>query len=211
MAFPRFTQVGNGGLSMVELQHRAIPTPALTQYIAAHPGIGVQVFDSQTFRPIKTAVKADLSADQNGLCVYCEKHLAAAAGQVEHIKPKGGPNAHPHLCFAYTNYAHSCINNQTCGQSKGDRLLPIEPGPGCNTEWELSTDGSIQPAAGLTRARRHAVKQTRDILGLNRDTSLVSDRQKWLSNVMTILVQAPADLPLFLQSAPYRHILAATL
>lgn len=196
---------------MVELQHRAIPTAALTHYVATHPGIGVEDFESSTFQLVKTAVKADLNADQNGLCVYCESHLAASEGQVEHIKPKGGPNAHPHLCFTYTNYAHSCINNQTCGQSKAGGLLPIEPAPGCNKEWVLSTDGSIQPAADLTRSRRHAVKQTRDMLGLNRDTGLVSDRQRWLSNAIEILNQIPADLPLFLQSAPYRHILATTV
>jgi uncharacterized protein (TIGR02646 family) len=196
---------------MVELQHRAIPTPALTQYITTYPGIGVHDFDSRTFQPIKAVVKADLNADQGGLCVYCESHLAEGAGQVEHIKPKGGPNAHPYLCFTYTNYAHSCINNKTCGQSKGGRLLPIEPGPGCNTEWGLSTDGSIQPVSGLTATRRHVVVQTRDMLGLNRDANLVSDRQKWLSNVIKILEQSPADLPSFLQTAPYRFMLAATV
>ena len=98
---------------MVELQHRPIPTPALTAYIASHPGIAVPDFDNLIFQPVKTAVKADLNQDQDGLCVYCETHLKANVGQVEHIKPKAGPNAHPHLCFSYTNYANSYITTNT--------------------------------------------------------------------------------------------------
>lgn len=86
---------------MVELQHRAQPTLALTQFLVANPTLTVSDFDSLAFRPVKDAVKADLHADQGGLCVYCEKKLAANEGQVEHIKPKAGPNGHPALCFTY--------------------------------------------------------------------------------------------------------------
>ena len=196
---------------MIELQHRPIPTPALSSFVATHPGATVSDFDSKTFQPIKTAVKADLNQDQGGLCVYCESKLAADAGQVEHIKPKGGPNAHPHACFAYTNYAHSCINPKTCGQKKGSGLLPIEPAPGCNANWTLSTDGTIEPVAGLTRAHQHQVRQTRDMLGLNKDANLVDERQRWFKNALTVLQQASVDLPLFLQAAPFRHILATAL
>ena len=193
---------------MVDLQHRTVPTPALTIFITANPGASVTDFDSPAFQSVKSAVKADLNQDQDGLCVYCEKLLPANEGQVEHIKPKAGPNAHPHLCFNYTNYAHSCINPKTCGQKKGGGLLPIEPGPGCNAEWSLSTDGTIEPIAGLTRRRKHVVVQTRDMLGLNKDSNLVDERKRWLLNAILVLRQAPADLPAFLQTAPYRHMLA---
>ena len=196
---------------MVELQHRAIPTPALTAFVAANPGIAVADFDSLLFQPVKIAVKADLNQDQGGLCVYCESKLAANSGQVEHIKPKAGPNAQPNLCFTYTNYAHSCINTKTCGQKKKNGLLPIEPSLGCNTDWALSTDGTLEPTAGLTRARQHQVRQTRDMLGLNKDSNLVDERQRWLKNSLAVLTQAPNDLPLFLKNAPFRHILATTL
>lgn len=193
---------------MIELQHRPIPTPVLTAYVLANPGIKIEDFDSKTFHPVKTAVKADLNQDQGGLCVYCESPLKGSEGQVEHIKPKAGPNAHPHLCFTYTNYAHSCINPKTCGQKKKDGLLPIEPSPGCNGEWTLSTDGSIEPANTLTRKRRHAVTQTRDMLGLNKDANLVDERRRWLASAIVILQNNPADLHAFLQAAPYRYILA---
>lgn len=196
---------------MVELQHRAIHTPALTAFNVAHPLAPVADFDSLAFKPVKDAVKADLNQDQGGLCAYCESTLRPTKGQVDHIKPKAGPNAHPHLCFSYTNYAHSCINNKTCGQKKKNGLLPIEPGPGCNTRWSLSTDGTIEPIANLTKAQRHTVRQTRDMLGLNADSNLVDERQRWLGNALTVLQQAPNDFHLFLQAAPYRHMLATVL
>ncbi len=193
---------------MIELRHRAVPTCELTTFVAANPDATVQVFDSLEFQPVKKAVKADLNRDQKGLCVYCEKPLSADCGQVEHIKPKAGANAHPNLCFVYHNYAHSCINPKTCGQRKGEGLLPIEPGPNCNAEWSLSTDGTIEPIATLTRQRRHVVTQTRDMLGLNRDSNLVDERRRWLTSAISVFQQAPADLPVFLQNAPYRYMLA---
>ena len=196
---------------MVELQHRAVPTPALTAFNAAHPAAAVADFSSPEFHPVKQAVKADLNADQAGLCVYCEKPLTPTEGQVEHIKPKAGANAHPHLCFSYTNYAHSCINPKTCCQSKRDRLLPIEPGPGCNAQFALSTDGTIEPIAGLTKAQQHTVRQTCDMLGLNADANLVDERQRWLAHAIAVLQQAPNDIQDFLHAAPYRYMLATAL
>lgn len=192
---------------MVELRHRVIATPELTQFVSAHPSLTAQDFDSLSFHPVKAKVKADLHADQGGLCVYCECKLNADQGQVEHIKPKGGPNAHPDLCFTYANYAHSCINAKTCGQQKKNGILPIEPGPGCNENWSLSTDGTIEPVAGLSRAQQHAVRQTRDMLGLNKDANLVDERQRWLKQTLAVLQETPNDIQQFLLQAPYRHIL----
>lgn len=197
---------------MVELQHRAIPTPALTQYLADNPEAAVVNFDSQDFAPVKRLVKADLHQDQGGLCVYCEQLLKADEGQVEHIKPKAGTNGHPYLCFDYNNYAHSCINNKTCGQSKGNGLLPIGPGPGCNDQWALvSQSGFIEPLASLTRRQRGPVVQTRDMLGLNKDSNLVNERKKWFSQAVEVLKVAPNDIDLFLQSAPFRALIAASI
>ncbi|GAB2954618.1 retron system putative HNH endonuclease [Aquaspirillum soli] len=192
---------------MVELQHRSTPTPTLTDFVATHPVLGAADFDSPAFRPVKQAVKADLNVDQGGLCAYCEKLLQPTEGQIDHIKPKAGVNARPDLCFEYHNYAHSCINQKTCGQKKKNGLLPIEPSLGCNAEWALSTDGTIEPLPDLTRQRHHAVTQTRDMLGLNRDSNLVDERKRWLANAITVMQQSPADFSEFLKSAPYRHIL----
>lgn len=196
---------------MVELQHNTPEPVVLTNFRLTNPAALPSDFDGLTFRPIKTAVKAALNQDQHGLCAYCEQHLTPDSGQIDHIKPKGGANAHAHLCFTYTNYAHGCINCKTCGQKKKNGLLPIEPGPGCNREWTLSTDGTIEPVVNLTNARRHAVRQTRDMLGLNVDSNLVDERKRWLAQTIVILKQAPTDIQAFLQTAPFRHILATVL
>ncbi|MGL5949093.1 MAG: retron system putative HNH endonuclease [Aeromonas sp.] len=189
-----------------------MPTPALTQYCAANPTATAADFDSAAFKPVKEAVKADLHQDQGGLCVYCEQQLKATEGQVEHIKPKAGDNAHPELCFDYGNYAHSCINNKTCGQKKKNGLLPIEPGLGCNQQWAIvSSSGMIEPLPTLTRKQRHPVVQTRDMLGLNKDSDLVDERKKWFAQAVTVLQTAPDDFEQYLQSAPFRDLIAASI
>ena len=192
---------------MVELEHRSLEPPELTQFRTDNPNATVADFDKSAFQSIKNAIKTALNQEQGGLCVYCEQKLEPIKGQIEHIKPKAGDNAHPDLCFIYTNYAHSCINNKTCGQKKKNGLLPIEPRQGCNTEWELSTDGTIQPISGLSKRRTHEVTQTRDMLGLNADTNLVIEREKWVKQAQFILENQPEDFDYFLQEVPFRYIL----
>jgi uncharacterized protein (TIGR02646 family) len=192
---------------MVELQHGPAPL-ALTQFQARYPQAKPEDFDAHNFAPVKRAVRTSLHRDQNGLCVYCECTLQPTGGQVDHIKPKGGPNAHPHLSFVYQNYAYSCINNRTCGQKKNAGLLPIEPAPGCNVHLRLSTDGTIEPVAGLTKQRKHQVLQTCGMLGLNKDAGLIDDRKRWFSTALVIAQTAPAQLSAFLGVAPFRHIMA---
>lgn len=192
---------------MVELQHGPEPLE-LAQYRASYPQAGPKDFNEEPFASAKRAVRSSLHRDQGGLCAYCESEMQPTGGQVDHIKPKGGKNAHPHLSFAYSNYAYSCINNKTCGQNKGETLLPIEPGIGCNADWTLSTDGTIEPVLGLSRQRKHEVTQTCGILGLNKDAALVDERKRWLRQALEIATQLPAELSTFLQAAPYRHILA---
>ncbi|MEX8497566.1 MAG: retron system putative HNH endonuclease [Leptothrix ochracea] len=195
---------------MVELQHGSAPQ-ALTDFMQVNPRAAVADFDSLAFRPIKDAVKAALNEDQHGLCAYCERELVSTAGQIDHIKPKGGPNARPDLCYQYRNYAHSCIDNTTCGQKKKHGLLPIEPGPGCNAEWTLSTvTGHVEPVLGLTRQRRHAATQTRDMLGLN-TPALSRERKQWLDQVLNLLQEAPDEWADFMRSAPFRHVIGTVV
>ncbi len=195
---------------MVELQHGQ-PTPALYQYLLLNPEVQVDDFGSRAFESVKWKVKADLHAQQKGLCVYCEQPLNANQGQVEHIKPKD-INLFPALCFSFTNYAHSCINNKTCGNRKGNKLLPIEPAPGCNAQWTLSTTGRIEPIADLTKNQRNLIVSTRDMLGLNKDTSLVTDRQSYVQQVLGIMQHySPEAAREFIQGKPYRYMLATLL
>jgi uncharacterized protein (TIGR02646 family) len=192
---------------MVELQHGQEPQ-ALAQFRVSHPNALPKDFGDEAFAPAKRAVRANLYRDQGGLCAYCECQLLPTEGQVDHIKPKGGPNAYPHLSFIYKNYAHSCINHKTCGQNKGSTLLPIEPGPGCNQYWTLSTDGTVEPVTGLDKQQRHAATQTCRILGLNKDAGLVDDRKRWMNSTLQVAQTAPAQLAEFLVVAPFRHIMA---
>lgn len=116
---------------MIPLLHRESPVE-LEQYVQ-HKGqfLSINDFSAQDFQDIKKKVRESLHILQGELCVYCEKKYAAEEMQVEHIKPKSGKNAQPDLCFTYTNYAASCIQNnrktQTCGQKKKDNILFIEP------------------------------------------------------------------------------------
>lgn len=198
---------------MVELQHGNTEPPVLTAFKQQHPGLQVIDFnENQQFQAIKYEIRSALNLLQQGRCVYCEAWLSDEEGHIEHIVPKGGPNAQPTLCFEYTNFAHSCSTYNTCGHSKQAKVLPISPGPGCNDHWTLSTeDGSIQPLTGLNRAQRHKVTQTRDMLGLNRHAELVRDRKKWIEQFEVVAKAHPEAIDQFIDSAPYRYLLATLL
>lgn len=196
---------------MVPLQHRSPEPSALTTFNAAHPAASVADFDRQNFNAIKPGIKVALNEDQGGLCAYCECALAPTQGHVDHIKPKAGPVARPDLCFSYTNYAHSCSTDRRCGHQKKARLLPIEPGPGCNDRWSMSpSDGRLAVRNGLQRLQRVPVNETIGMLGLNQP-ALVADRKDWLDRAAQLLAQDAAALTLFIAAAPYRHVLADLL
>ncbi len=201
---------------MIELQHSQPEPQELTDFNRNNSHAGPDDFDSSAFVAIKPKIREALNEEQGGLCVYCERTLAANKGQIDHIKPKSGPNAHPALTFSYTNYAHSCITDgkySTCGQKKKHGLLPIEPSVGCNTDWVLSTvDGKIEPKVYLTRKQRHPVVKTRDMLGLNANPVLVEERFEWIDKYLEALKFAvaqgnPTLADQFLQAAPFRYIL----
>lgn len=196
---------------MIELQRRPTEPGELTAFRAQYPNAGPDDWDRGEFANAKKAVKSALNADQGGLCVYCEREIADDAGHVEHIKPKDQNNGRPDLCFAYTNLAQSCDSKKSCGHRKGNRFIVIEPGPNCNQEFEISTDGSIVPRSSLTRKRKELVRQTCDILGFNRDPGLVEERKKAFDNFIQILEQFSEDAPLFLEGNPFRHIMATLL
>lgn len=63
----------------------------------------------------------------------------------------------------------------------------------------------------LTRRQRHPVVQTRDMLGLNKDPNLVSERKKWFTQAVAVLKTAPDDFDQFLQLAPFRALIAASI
>ena len=63
----------------------------------------------------------------------------------------------------------------------------------------------------LTRRQRHPVVQTRDMLGVNKDPNLVIERKKWFTQAVAVLKTAPDDIDQFLQSAPFRALIAASI
>ena len=187
---------------MIELMHGMEPLQ-LANFRQQYPHATPEDFSSQIFHPIKQLVKNQLNQEQGQLCVYCERALNSNDGQVEHIKPK---KKYPHLAFAYTNYAHCCINNATCGQKKKDGVLPIEPAPDCNNKFILNTDGSIEPLPQLTRQEKHFVKQTRDMLGLQ-EPNLMREREEWIKSIIELMQQYPSLVSTFLADKPFRYIL----
>ena len=195
-----------GDQGLIELQHRTTVPQALIDFNVSHPHATPNDFDTKTFQTIKKSVRKCLNEDQGGLCVYCESRLLPDKGQIDHIKSK---KHYPLLAFTYTNLAHSCINDKTCGQKKKQGLLPIEPGLGCNDQFILSTDGEISPLPRLSSKHRHPVDQTLKMLGLDAKQSpwLVAERKKWIDATLAIMLQSPELVPNFLSDKPFRFIL----
>ncbi|WP_102341171.1 retron system putative HNH endonuclease [Vibrio cyclitrophicus] len=197
---------------MIVLKHDSEPVE-LTNFLAANNNLKVADFDSLSFRPVKRIVRQKLYDLQGNLCVYCERSFTDINKiQVEHIKPKSGPHKHPHLCFSYTNYAASCIQQKnknllSCGQKKQDKVLPIEPTSlQCNDNYVLNTDGEILPVPGSTRVEHHKRQSTTEILGLNK-AFLVRERKLRLDNLVTIIKLNPNAASRFINAGQFRHIL----
>lgn len=186
---------------MIPLVHNPPTHPALNDFVATHPDAD---FDSKAFHPVKVSVRKDLHQMQDGLCVFCERQVAADNGEIAHIKPK---SVHPELAFSFHNYAFGCRSTDTCGAKQKAGLLPIEPGPGCNDRFSVSTvDATIEPIAGLSRQQRHAVNSTCGMLGLNR-MPLKAQRKDALDAYLAALQSFPDEADELLAHAPFRYIL----
>jgi len=180
---------------MVELQHGQEPRP-LRDYRQRHSG---RSWGDTAFEPVRPVVRRQLSAEQAGLCAYCESALSADAGHLDHIKSR---KHYPTLVFVYTNLAQSCNGPGHCGHHKSDRVLPVEPRADCNLFFALTAlDGRLDPASGLTPDETERAKETRDILGLNLPR-LTWQRKQWADS--TRALTNPADIVEFLASAPFR-------
>ena len=191
---------------MVELNN-SVFSYDLAGYIFLNPNPLVSDFNSSAFNRIKPMIKAQLHKEQGGLCVYCEKKLESTQGQIEHIKPKGGKYAYPHLCFQYSNYAHGCVNPKSCGQKKRDLLLPIEPKVGCNDKFSLSTDGSIVPILSLSKKERNILDNTfLKRLGLNNPT-LIRERKIIIAIYTSLLKSNPREAHDYMINREFRFIL----
>ncbi|MCG9790715.1 TIGR02646 family protein [Vibrio mediterranei] len=197
---------------MIPIKHDIQPQE-LKDYLIQNPSPTVKDFDSVHFKPVKRIVKKQLYNLQGKKCVYCERHFADLKDiQVEHIKPKSGRTPYKSLCFTYTNYAASCIQNtqkskRTCGQNKEDKLLSIEPtNLQCNDWFTLSTSGEIRPLATSTRQQQHAASTTIGILGLNK-AHLVLLRKKRITSLISLIKMKPSLATKFIDSGDFSYIL----
>lgn len=81
----------------------------------------------------------------------------------------------------------------------------------CFEQLDVTFHPQLTVLPTLTRRQRHPVVQTRNMLGLNKDPNLVSERKKWFTQAVTVLQTAPDDIDQFLQLAPFRALIAASI
>lgn len=132
----------------------------------------------------KAAVRDSLSNSQKGLCAYCQIRLDSSIGyHIEHIWPK---HAHPESTFQWNNLVLSCTDSGvisttrqsdgvSCGHSDGKSkwlaydarfISPTEPD--CERFFQYrASDGTVQPATGLSQPDKERATYTINLLNLN--------------------------------------------
>lgn len=202
---------------MVELD-RSLPEPKeLSDFRSKFPEAPPPDFGSDEFQSAKNATKAQRNAEQGGLCIYCEQTLPATWGHLEHVKPKGGENGQVSLTFVYSNLVHSCdgvlnrVPYKHCGPTKGHSTLTLEPGPGCNVDFLLRTDGTIEPLDTLPEQRRSALRTDIELLLNLNDPKLKVARKDRVESLLEVMRTKPEEFDAFLATSPFRHILERLL
>jgi|GEM_PF-1823115 len=97
---------------------------------------------------IKEKVKTALIEEQYGLCCFCESRVGMSNGHIAHLLDR---HSHSELALEYNNMLYSCLENpkgipQTCGQSQGNKTLPITPlDADCEQRFIYTETGAIAP------------------------------------------------------------------
>lgn len=191
---------------MVELAHHLTEPASLHVHRALDPQGS---WESLPHVPEKRDLRHQLNTEQEGLCIYCEDQLSPDTGHIDHIVPRSHNRA---LTFVYSNLAHSCGNRGRCGDAKDNKLLPIEPRPGCSAYFEVSvTTGRLAPNRRETKADQDRAKTTLELLGLNRDPGLARQRQQHALTVVKLAQQAPADAQAYIANVPFRWSLRSVV
>ena len=91
-------------------------------------------------------VKEQLTAEQLGICCYCEVMLTEHDCHIEHLQPK---SIYPQKMFAYENFLASCNRKESCGHKKGkwyssDMVSPLDED--CEKRFTYTLDGRIIPS-----------------------------------------------------------------
>jgi uncharacterized protein (TIGR02646 family) len=108
-------------------------------------------------------------------CSFCERRIATNLA-VEHIQPKAD-GLYPELKGRWDNFLLGCVN---CNSTKGDtdvRLNRYYLPDRDNTFFAFTylPDGSVQPRAGLTNAKKQTAQRTLELTGLDKARSVVTD------------------------------------
>lgn len=99
-------------------------------------------------------------------CSYCERKIETNLA-VEHIEPKKGPHAQPHLVGTWANFLLACVN---CNSTKKDKRVDFNtlyfPDRDNTFEaFEYLADGNIQP----TNLQDQIALQTLALTGLDKE------------------------------------------
>jgi len=131
---------------------------------------------------ISLKLRADLIAEQNEYCPYCERHVGENdPSHIEHIYPRNPQKPLRKLQekeFDYQNLIASCQNKKTCGSAKGNNfdeqlfINPVSEEP-MDFLTHKGDTGKIQPLQNNQKGL-----YTTEILKLN-DKTLVESRKAW--------------------------------
>jgi len=114
--------------------------------------------------------RADLIAHLGEYCSYCEMQLDASLA-VEHVQPKKGPGAQPHLALDWGNFLLGCTN---CNSTKGHRAIVIDdyywPDRDNTLRMLVYKEGGIvQPHPDLTPDVQARARRTIEMVGLDKN------------------------------------------
>ena len=130
----------------------------------------------------RQALRSLLLAEQNGLCVYCEKVIEEDNCHIEHIRPQNSANSHNLVEYlackiGYENLVVSCEKepnkNSTCGHRRGEVNLKqlkflINPVTENVTDYlRFNLTGNIVPVNELKAHQLSRASYTIEHLDLN--------------------------------------------
>ena len=113
--------------------------------------------------------RADLIARLGEYCSYCEMQLDSSLA-VEHVQPKKGPGAQPHLALAWDNFLLGCTN---CNSTKGATPILLDDyyWPDRDNTLRMlvyEVGGIIRPHPDLTPEEQDRAQRTIQLVGLDK-------------------------------------------
>ncbi|MCK6265376.1 HNH endonuclease [Vibrio sp. ZSDE26] len=133
-------------------------------------------------------------------CSYCERVIPTNLA-VEHIEPKKGPYAQPHLENTWTNFLLACVN---CNSKKGSKrvqfsMLYLPDRDNTFHAFEYRHNGEVHPSPALNRDQKVIAQNTINLVGLNEpiDTDVdgvAKDRRTQRLNAISLALDSLEDL-----------------